>query len=122
MQCPSGTANSFPKAGFDWQRPFRDGRAMPFTRTGTPHQSAGSARLTVSMRGCEGKELEHQPRRVGAIRGLEQSREIRIGQCGRNEVRWLAVLKAPVVGPLARASLLGADDACGVSPRPRVKR
>lgn len=71
----------------------------------------GSARLTTSVRECEGKELERP-----APQGWRHSRpgtgaRDGIGLDGRNEVRTSAVLKAPMVGPLDRALPLGTDDA-----------
>ena len=39
----------------DWLRPFRDGRAMPFTRTMPPHRGAALHGGPRSMRECEGR-------------------------------------------------------------------
>ena len=41
----------------------------------------------MSVRECEGKELERWPRRAGVIRGLEQAREMGNCQGGRSEAR-----------------------------------
>jgi len=65
-----------PNRRLDWQRPFRDERARPFTRAVPPRLGAALQGWPKPVRECVGEELERRLRRDGDVRGLNQAREI----------------------------------------------
>ena len=59
----------------DWQRSFRDGRAMPFTRAVPPHRSGQPTADRGQCVSATGRNSKRRLRGVGVIRGLKEARE-----------------------------------------------
>jgi hypothetical protein len=77
LRCGARAApRTHPHRRLDWQRPFRDERAMPFTRAVPPRLGAALQGWPKPVRECVGEELERRLRRDGDVRGLDQAREM----------------------------------------------